>query len=108
MAQPAPPQWPEACQAFLGTWHGTFSQGFYGPQLIEVRSVSPDCVASVVYNPVEGRPAPVHPIPIRSGAMEFSCSVPGGICRLEIAEGELHFTFREPRGFVNTGVFRRR
>lgn len=97
-----------ACAQFEGVWRGAFSQGQYGPQRIDVRHVSPQCQAQVVHNPGEGAPEVVYELPIREGAMEFACSVPGGRCRLELNGGELLFTFKDPSGFVNTGVFRRK
>jgi hypothetical protein len=96
-----------ACHHFAGLWTGTFTQGQYGPQRIDVRHVSQQCIAKVVYNPAEGKPETVHEIPIRAGAMEFACSVPGGLCRLEHRDGELFFTFEDRSGFVNTGAFRK-
>ena len=96
-----------ACDRFVGLWTGSYSLGQYGTQRILVKQVSPQCVAQVVSNPSEGQPGTVHELPIRDGAIEFSCSVPGSACRLELVDGELHFTFKDPSGFVNTGVFRR-
>ena len=96
-----------SCEQFLGLWEGAFSQGQYGTQRIEVKEVSDQCLAKLVYNPIEGRPETVHVLPIRSGAMVFPCSVPGGRCHLVHKDGELAFRFEDPSGFVNTGVFRK-
>ena len=105
--QTAPEPETRTCREFAGLWTGTFAQGQYGPQRIHVREVSDQCAAKLVYNPAEGKPETIYEIPIRAGAMEFACSIPGGQCRLEYKDGELLFTFRGPSGFVNTGVFRK-
>jgi hypothetical protein len=105
--QPAPAPHAPTCHQFAGLWTGTFTQGQYGMQRIHVRHVSEQCVGKLAYNPAEGKPETVYEIPIRAGAMEFACSVPGGSCRLEYKDGELLFTFGDPSGFVNTGVFRK-
>jgi hypothetical protein len=107
LGQQAPGPDAPACTQFAGVWTGAFSQGQYGPQRIDVRNVTPQCLAQVVHNPREGAPETVYELPIRNGAMEFACSIPGGRCRLELQGGELLFTFGDPTGFVNTGVFRR-
>ena len=107
-AQPPTPEGSAgSCENFLGRWEGVFSQGQYGTQRIEVREVSDQCIAKLVSNPIEGRPETVHVLAIRSGAMAFPCSVPGGRCQVVYKDGELAFRFEDPSGFVNTGVFRK-
>lgn len=104
-AQETPLQ-PSACTNFLGSWSGTWSQGFYGTQRIEVTQVSEDCVATLAYSPTEAAPTTAHQLPIKDGVIAFPCNA-GGTCRLEVVGAELRFTYREPSGFVNNGTFRR-
>jgi hypothetical protein len=100
---------PEACTRFLGSWSGTWSQGFYGTQWIHITAVSPDCVAQVGYNPTGPEIPPVrHPLAINDGVIEFGCHpARSGTCRLELIDGELRARYAEPSGFENLGVFRR-
>ena len=37
----------------------------------------------------------------------FDCNVRGGTCRLEVVDEVLQFTYTDPSGFVNIGVFRK-
>ena len=94
-----------ACDQFLGLWSGTWSQGYYGTQRIHVTHVSDQCVATLAYSPTEAMPQSARAIPINAGVMAFGCNVPGGTCRLEVQDGELRFTYTDPSGFVNRGVF---
>lgn len=93
--------------SFHGFWSGTWSQGFYGTQLIHVTHVSDQCVATLAYSPTEALPRLTREVPIEAGVMAFGCNVPGGACRLEVKDGELRFTYTDPSGFVNTGTFRK-
>lgn len=100
-------QVPPACAAFLGDWSGTWSQGFYGTQRIQVTQVSPQCVATLAYSPTPEASKVAHQLPIRDGVIAFTCNVPGSQCRMEVLEGVLRFTYQDPSGFVNHGAFRR-
>ena len=74
---------PAGCAAFLGSWSGTWSNGFYGTQWIHVTEVSPDCVVRIAYNPTGPEvPATSSLLPVRDGAIEFACNRgTGGTCR---------------------------
>lgn len=100
---------PEACTGFLGSWSGTWSQGFYGTQWIHIAAVSPDCIAEVGYNPTGSEmPAVRHALAITGGAIEFVCHrARSGTCRIELIDGELRARYAEPSGFENLGVFRK-
>lgn len=106
-AQAAGPVAPPACANFAGQWSGTWSQGFYGTQRIHVTHVSGECVATLAYSPTEAMPTTAHQLPIKDGLITFPCNIPGGSCRLEVVGAELRFTYTEPSGFVNNGVFRK-
>jgi hypothetical protein len=97
------------CQAFLGAWSGTWSQGYYGTQWIHVTEVSQDCVARIAYNPT-GSDVPVisTPFQVTNGVIQFVCHrAREGLCRLEVVDAELRVRYAEPSGFVNLGVFRK-
>lgn len=96
---------PSECTAFLGRWAGRWSQGFYGTQYIDVTDVSAQCIATLAYRPTEAPASTSYQVPIRDGAMQFDCNVPGSTCRLEINDGALRFTYTETSGFVNVGMF---
>jgi hypothetical protein len=100
---------PEACTRFLGSWAGTWSQGFYGTQWIHITAVSPDCIAQVGYNPTGlDIPAVRHSLAIKDGVIEFVChQARGGTCRFELVDGELRARYAEPSSFENLGVFRK-
>lgn len=98
---------PASCSAFLGNWSGTWSQGYYGTQRIHVTRISQQCVATLAYSPTEAMPEVAYQVPIQEGIMAFPCNIPGGACRLEVLDGELRFTYKEPSGFVNIGTFRK-
>lgn len=106
-AQPAAEIAPPVCTAFLGQWSGTWSQGYYGTQRIHVTHVSADCIATLAYSPTEAPPTVAKQLAIQDGAINFACNIPGGACRMEVVGDELRFTYREPGGFVNNGVFRK-
>ena len=108
-AQAQPVSVPAACGQFLGSWSGTWSQGFCGRQWIHVLDVSADCIAQVAYNPTgPDVPPQRHAMPVRDGAIEFACNAgTGGTCRLEIVGGELKTRYSDPSGFVNEGTFRK-
>lgn len=99
----------DACTRFVGSWSGTWSQGYYGTQWIHITSVSPDCIAQVGYNPAgPDIPAVRHAFAIKDGVIEFVCHrAQNGTCRLEVIAGELRARYFEPSGFENLGVFRR-
>jgi hypothetical protein len=99
---------PAQCSQFLGHWAGEWSQGFYGTQYIDVTSVSARCIATLAYRPTEAPASGEYQVPIRDGLMEFGCNRPGSICRVEIVNGTLRFTYTETTGFVNVGTFVRR
>jgi opacity protein-like surface antigen len=98
---------PPACRDFLGQWSGTWSQGYYGTQRIDVTQVSDDCVATLAYSPTDTAPTQAHRLPVRDGMIAFGCNVPGGSCQLRVVGGELRFTYTDPSGFVNNGTFRK-
>jgi hypothetical protein len=106
-AQPAAA--PASCGQFVGSWSGTWSQGFYGTQWIHVTGVSPDCIAQLTYNPTGADVPPwTHPVAIRDGVIEFTCnSAQDGTCRLEVVNAELRVRYSDRTGFVNLGVFRK-
>jgi hypothetical protein len=106
-AQPIPAAGPPVCTDFLGQWSGTWSQGYYGTQRIHVTHVTDDCIATLAYSPTEAAPTVAHQLPIKDGVIAFGCNIPGGTCRLEVIGTELRFTYVEPSGFVNRGVFRK-
>ena len=107
LAQPDTRTTPPACADFVGQWSGTWSQGFYGTQRIHVTQVTSDCIATLAYSPTEAMPTVAHQLAIKDGVIAFACNVPGGTCRMEVLGGELRFTYAEPSGFVNEGVFRK-
>jgi hypothetical protein len=98
---------PADCAKFLGSWIGTWSQGYYGKQRILVSHISDQCIASLGYSPSEEVPTKTRPMPIQAGAIAFDCNVPGGSCRMQVKGDELLFTYTEPSGFINTGTFRK-
>jgi len=98
---------PAACTNFLGHWLGTLSQGYYGKQRIHVTHVTDECIATLAYSPTEAAPTVAHRLPVKDGFIAFGCNVPGGTCRLEVVGAELRFTYTDPSGFVNNGVFRK-
>jgi hypothetical protein len=106
-AQAATEVQPPACTNFLGQWSGTWSQGYYGTQRIHVTHVTDKCIATLAYSPTEAAPTVAHQFPIKDGFIAFGCNVPGGTCHLEVVGAELRFTYTDPSGFVNNGVFRK-
>lgn len=96
---------PSECAAFLGHWAGQWSQGYYGTQYIDVTHVSAECIATLAYRPTDAPASTSYQVPIRDGAMQFACNVPGSTCRLEVKDGALRFTYTETSGFVNVGTF---
>jgi hypothetical protein len=98
---------PPECARFLGHWSGTWSQGQYGTQRIQVTHVSDQCIATLGYSPTQAMPERTQQVRIQAGIMAFGCNVPGGECRLEVLDDVLRFTYHDPSGFVNIGTFRK-